>query len=266
VVGNGAALSVSEPWKAFITHAKHTRCATLLDANQLPTLLARPPQAPAEYYHEADRERREQALAAMSREREAKHIARPIPQDPRLARDRKHMRQADREEGEILSDDSADVLVLPRGGEQGRPGMGDGGREKRKGAPPGARAEDSRTERQQGGGDTSRGASNKRSRLASGDADARGIVTLLTSSDEDVQDCGKRPPSDSRECAVGASKRAKVTDASAAGVGADAGEQLLCASCQTHFRFSAEERQRLLGIGVTETPSRCRPWYLGARA
>ena len=267
VVGNGAALSASEPWKAFITHAKHCRCATLLDANQPPNLLARPPQAPAEYYHDADREKRAQALAAVSREREASRAARSIPQDPRLARSRKQMRQVDREEGEILSDDSDDdVVVQPRSGEQGRQGMGDGGREKRKEAPPGARAEDSHVERQQGGGDASRGASNKKLRLASGHANARGVVTLLSSSDEDAQDCGKRPPSDSRESAVGASKRARGTGASAAGVEADAGKQLFCASCQTHFWFSEEERQRLLDMDVTETPSRCRPWYFGTRA
>jgi hypothetical protein len=263
VVGNGAALSVSEPWKAFIAHAKHSRCAILLNANQPPNLLMRPPQPPQEYFQEADRNER-QALASELRERDRGQTVPPKPQDPRLARNRKQMMKADREEGEILSDDSDQVLLLPDGSDQGMLGLVGGAREKRKGAPPETRAEESRSMERKGtrGRDhASQGCANKRMRHASGAGDVRGTVTLLSSSDEEVDNRG-RPPFDTRDAGV-VGKQHRGTGARGRVAGSDAGEQLVCADCQMHFWFSSEERLRLLGMGVTASPSRCRPWCVG---
>jgi hypothetical protein len=153
------------------------------------------------------------------------------------------MMKADREEGEILSDDSDQVLLMPDGSDQGMPGLVGGARQKRKSAPPETRA-------------------NKRMRHASGAGDVRGTVTLLSSSDEDVDNRGKRPPSDTSDAGV-VGMQHRSTGARGGGAESDAGEQLVCADCQTHFWFSSEERLRLLGMGVTASPSRCRPWCVG---
>jgi hypothetical protein len=174
------------------------------------------------------------------------------------------MMKADREEGEILSDDSDQVLLLPDGSDQGMLGLVGGAREKRKGAPPETRAEESRSMERKGtrGRDhASQGCANKRMRHASGAGDVRGTVTLLSSSDEEVDNRG-RPPFDTRDAGV-VGKQHRGTGARGRVAGSDAGEQLVCADCQMHFWFSSEERLRLLGMGVTASPSRCRPWCVG---
>ena len=174
------------------------------------------------------------------------------------------MMKVDREEGEILSDDSDHILLLPDGSDQGMLGLVDGAKEKRKGAPPETRAEESRSiERKgtRGGDNASQGCANKRMRHASGAGDIRGTVTLLSSSDEDVDIRGS-PPSDTRDARV-VGKQHRGTGARGGLAGSAAGEQLVCADCRVHFWFSSEERLRLLGMGVTASPSRCRPWCVG---
>ena len=151
VVGNAAALTKSEPWRAFIQHAKQCRCVTALDAGRTPSFHHKPPEPPPDYFADADGRDQLQArsLPSLGRGEDSSQkvggisrvepmplprslpqalgvgLVRPTPQnpvnarlpeDPRLRKQQEARRALEREEGEVLSAEGVDVLKsgIPR--------------------------------------------------------------------------------------------------------------------------------------------------------
>ena len=233
VVGNAAALQVSEPWKAFITHAKQRRCVTVLDINTAPNFKCRPPVPPPHYFQDADarscllEQQRQQRTVDPRRLpcTGARSMPAPLLTHARSTSESEILeveRVQEREEGEVLSEDG---LNLPPRTENG---IG------------GSDLKPTKTSSQQ-----DRANCLKRKRDASDPTDA-GRLQLGTE-----QVCSGR-----EVFGVAGPARRRETE----------GKNLECESCFSQFWFSNEERQRLLAKGVNSIPLRCRPCRMGRNA